>query len=884
MRKMRIGHGCVRGGLVLWALTGCGQKATEGEASGSTARSAPLVAACEARPPASSVFEPEEEWAWTSSSVMPSHINVMMTPVVVDTNADGVPDVVFNSYAGENYLANGILRAVDGATGQDLWAVTSEKYRVRGASNIAAGDIDGDGLVEICTVAENSKALLCFEHDGTFKFRTEDPGNNWGGPAFADLDGDGQVEIVNGNAVFDREGKRKWLGADGEGNNSSSPLSFAVDIDLDGKLEVINGRSIYRSDGRLKCVNMDLPLRGLSGVGNFDDDPQGEVVVVVNGQVTLMDDQCRSLWTRPIQGGGMGGAPTIADVDGDGRPEIGVAGTDHYSVFEHDGTLKWTSLMRDHSSNRTGSSTFDFEGDGRAEVIYADEVRLRIYDGVTGAVRFEVEHSSCTAYETPVVADVDGDHNAELLVAQNTTCQFGRFAGLRLYRDKKDQWVNTRPIWNQHAYSITHVNEDGTVPLFPLVPWLSGFNLFRANSQGSATTSAFAAPDVRIVSDITATCEPDTWRLKLQARVRNTGEAATSAGLQVAFYQGEPGAGGTLLGVGRLGEALRPGAELSALLPLTEAPGRRARVWAVADDDGTGAGGREFECDEGNNAFSTEVNLHCAPSAWVRTGNMHQPRQGHTATALQDGRVLVVGVFDRPTETYHPASGQWSLSASTLTRHRGHTATRLQDGRVLVVGGGQDAATRANAELYAPALDKWRAAGLLHKLRYHHSATLLSDGRVLVVGGSVTEYGGGKDLLGSAELYDPASDTWTLTGELGTARKHHSATLLPGGRVLIVGGLDGTDGALTSAEVFDPATRAFSSVRASQVAHGAHTATALANGRVLIVGGGASESPLATRAEVYDAPTNTWRSTGPLRTPRRDFTATALPGGKVLVA
>jgi choice-of-anchor A domain-containing protein len=573
---------------------------------------------CEVQPPFTPNFQPELEWQWSGSAVLPNHKQVMMTPVVVEVNGDGVPDVVFNSFENSNYTSNGVMRAVSGADGSDLWTSLDPLYRVRAASNIAAGDIDGDGKVELCTVPENGQGIICFENDGTFKFRTtRDSSNDWGGPALADLDGDGKVEIIDGATVYTNTGALKWKGSEGSsGIPGTGPLSVTADIDLDGKLEVIADRVIYRHNGAVKCINRNV-YYGLPGVANFDADPYGEVVVVTSGNVVLMDDNCAVLWSKALPGGGQGGPPNIADFDNDGKAEIGVAGKSFYTVFDTNGAVLWSKPVTDVSSNRTGSSTFDFEGDGKAEVVYADEAKLRIYDGATGDVRFEVANISGTAYENPIVVDVDGDDSAEIVVAGNT--YNSNAIGLRVYRDKKDGWVNTRRIWNQHAYSVTGVNDDGTIPKAPKANWqVSGLNTFRSNSQGTGTKSPFAAPDL-VTTVVKSACELDSESnnklVRLTATVRNQGDAAVSAGLPVAFYEGNPASGGALLGVTTISGVLAPGhdAVVSVTVPPRTASAEVV-VWAVADDNGGGQG-RELECRENNNGLSAAVALGCTPPA-----------------------------------------------------------------------------------------------------------------------------------------------------------------------------------------------------------------------------------------------------------------------------
>ncbi|HLM46050.1 MAG TPA: kelch repeat-containing protein, partial [Myxococcaceae bacterium] len=267
---------------------------------------------------------------------------------------------------------------------------------------------------------------------------------------------------------------------------------------------------------------------------------------------------------------------------------------------------------------------------------------------------------------------------------------------------------------------------------------------------------------------------------------------------------------------------------------------------------------------------------------WILTGSMALPRMLHTATLLDDGRVLVAGGFNTTSELYNPETKSWSATGNTLGAHRGHTATKLLDGRVLIAGGGVCPLTSATAELYVPALGKWRPAGILNTQRYHHSAVLLPNGKVLVAGGRTGEYDSGT--LASAELYDPATNTWSYTGGLNTARAFHTMTLLPNGKVLVTGGSDASDRLITSAELYDPATGKWTAAAAMGTGRASHTATLLPNGKVLVAGGSGLDVALSSSAELYDPATNTWSATGSMGAPRRFHTANLLPDGRVLVA
>lgn len=474
-------HGHARRGALamFWQVARARSSSLPSAALGASAVVAMLGGA-----PAQAAFVPTLEWSWTSSAVLPSYLNVMTTPSVIDLNGNGVPDVVFasTSSTGGGFVEVGVLRALAGNTGAELFTVTDPGLMVNATSSIATGDIDGDGRVEIVATDASGSRLIAFNSDGTFKWRSATlEAINWGAPALADLDGDGQSEIVIGRQALRSDGTLMWTGVGGKGSGGGvGPLSIVADIDGDGSPEVVAGNTVYTASGAVKSRNAQLP-DSYTALADFDGDGKAEIVLVGNGSVWLLDNDFSVKWGPvAIPGGGYGGAPTVADFDGDGRPEIGVAGASRYVVLENDGTVKWATVVQDSSSNRTGSSVFDFEADGKAEVVYADELKLHVLNGSDGTTLFETPKSSCTWYEYPVIADVDGRGSAEIVGVANNNCGFGTQRGIYVWGD--ESWVDTRPVWNEHSYHITNVGIDGSIPREEPANWRTdGLNNYRLN-------------------------------------------------------------------------------------------------------------------------------------------------------------------------------------------------------------------------------------------------------------------------------------------------------------------------------------------------------------------------------------------------------------------
>lgn len=275
-----------------------------------------------------------------------------------------------------------------------------------------------------------------------------------------------------------------------------------------------------------------------------------------------------------------------------------------------------------------------------------------------------------------------------------------------------------------------------------------------------------------------------------------------------------------------------------------------------------------------------------ATGMFTPTGSLQVPRSFHTATLLQDGRVLLTGGLDNTgaliasAELYDPATGTFSLTSTPMSTARfDHSATLLADGTVLIAGG--SASTFQNtAELFNPLSGTFTT--LISRMstgRSAHTATLLSDGTVLLAGGS------NGTILNSAELYNPLTKSFiSLLSTMNSVRFFGKANLLPSGKVLLVGGQDGSNKPIASAEVYDPVSQSFSVTGFMAAGRTEFASSLLPNGEVLVTGGLDPSNRVLTSAEVYDPVGGTFALTGSMSFNRQDHTAVLLNNGTVLVA
>jgi len=609
---------------------------------------------------------PSEQCRWTgppAGDLHPNYFHVMATPVVVDFDFDSdpktlSPSIVFTTFpTSGSYQNPGVMRIISGKDCSQQYSFDAAEDATMSPASVAVGDLDGDGHAEV-VAARSGGGVIAFRFDPMAKtfstywrsgtcaggmgppvtLDTTGGTDKWGGPSIHDLDNDGKPEIIYGATVYGADGCliSNTLGFPAY---SKGLVPVIADVDEDGIMELVRGNAIhewnaamkdwvaepYFSIGALTAGQTAVAELGNFPLAAFGGQDRAEVVVVTGGTVRVQTiDGTIVFGPITIPGGGTGGLPTVADFDGDGRREFASAGGTRYVVFDFDclaggdpakcggqapntGIL-WSQPSQDASSNVTGSSVFDFNYDGKAEAVYADECFLRVYDGTTGKVIYSVARSSGTTYENPVIVDVDGDYHTEIVSAVNDyagslncpatdplfpMATFAQNHGIVVLRDEQERWAASRPVWNQHAYAVTHVGDRGQIPQTANVAinWKDpALNNFRQNVQGDL--EALGTPDLTAGGDVGAVKCNGTIAT-IEARVCNRGTLPMVSGTEVSFYDGT--LQGPLLCTAQIPTVLGV-AECTIVNCQADLSGKKVDIYVRVDPQG-----QTKECHEVNN-------------------------------------------------------------------------------------------------------------------------------------------------------------------------------------------------------------------------------------------------------------------------------------------
>ena len=462
------------------------------------------------------------EWQYTVSG----GTGVIIMPAVgnlTDDNGDGVidgddnPDIVFTTWN------HNTLVALHGDGSGVIW----EQPGYDGNAGVAIADVDNDGEPEIIASTVGLQ-VAAVSANGTQEWASQSfPWQRYPQPTVGDLDGDGDVEVVFDIAVV--EGSNGSTVTTLPGVTSSWRAPVIADVDDDGQQEILLGEHAYSPSGAIEFSVTRVGDSTFSAVADIDGDPGGESFWVTGSQMHIVDDDGTLIRTVALNPSSYRpGPPSVADFDGDGQVEVAVPGSTQLELFEIDGTRAWTNTIQDNSGI-AGVSAYDVDADGIYEVLYADEVSLRVFDGATGTVLYtNTDHSSGTLWEYPVVADVDGDGSAEIVIGSNGSV----WRGITVLGHAGDGWAKSGPTWAVHDFAMTNLDADGRVPSPAPKSW-DVYNVFRARPT---VDDAAVDLSVEIVDVCFSGCTDESPAL-VAVQVGNPGGLEAQAGASVALYR-----------------------------------------------------------------------------------------------------------------------------------------------------------------------------------------------------------------------------------------------------------------------------------------------------------------------------------------------------------
>lgn len=431
------------------------------------------------------------KWHWQTSDFMPEYTQVMATPLVAqlnDDNKDGVidaldtADVVVVTFKGSQYTQPGIVRALSGINGKELWNYENGPVYSDPRNTPALADLDNDGLIDIVVSDQATNEIRIITNEGEIKKVISRNNKTTGSISIADLDGDGVAEILTGTSIYNYSSGLLYT------LNGFKPDYSVFDADGDGIQNILAGGTLYDAFGNTLWSYSGHDSAWFSSIANLDNDPQPEVLISIPGtyatshSLALLEHDGNIKWEKKNLPSHGGGAQAIGAFLHGGQVGIAYSGYEQLVMLNAQGDTVWEVDIDDSGSGKIGVTAFDFNGDGRDEVIYQDHYNVAIVDSLTGKELFKTANSTGTLWEYPIVVDLEGDNNAELIIVSNNySSLWNSHKGVRAFESAGKAWKGATRIWNQHSYHQTNITQDGKVPLLEKNSWQKN------NSYRSAT-------------------------------------------------------------------------------------------------------------------------------------------------------------------------------------------------------------------------------------------------------------------------------------------------------------------------------------------------------------------------------------------------------------
>jgi gliding motility-associated-like protein len=601
---------------------------------------------------------------------------VYQSPLVIDVTNDCIPEIIISgtdNYTSSPRLTSG-LQILSSTTGETIQTIPTARYSWISGNSYAAADVDNDGIPEfIVAVADHSSnpmdirgRLVCYKLNGNIHWISDQQFgsnvvNSLGGTVgMADFNMDGIPEVYIYNEIFNAQTGIKL--ADGGENGtgvlddfyggqfSSISIIIAGQLDTDTTdLELAAGYTIYKvsiTNPNGTAGNIMTPMNimvdgiyrdGLTSLADINQDGQLDVIVSTYGSNATArlyaytidggTPQLLSQTTLPQTGTFWGsGPPAIGEIDGSGQPRILISRSSRLLAYSYNNTstfqLKWSMYTTD-DSGMTGLTLFDFNQNGRLEIVYRDMTNLLIIDGsgATPQILDSIACSSVTGLEKPIVADIDNSGTSKICI----TCgsQLGKLKVFSAW-NKQHRWAPSRGIWNQYAYHVFNIADDLTIPQFQVNnATQSGgrYNNFYVQSSLLDEDGNFLqkAADVSIqINCVNYNPQSDEYFVSFSLTNGDISAFTLQEEMPVAFFNNDPVSGGSLIGVYYTDIRIPAGATIENLvftIPFSTLS-NVGEVFAVANSSSSFIGVPyqpiHFyvnECDYSNNISSSPV-LH----------------------------------------------------------------------------------------------------------------------------------------------------------------------------------------------------------------------------------------------------------------------------------